>query len=348
MGFKIQGAGGILEKLTQTVATSTERITDFNVGSATRTLLESVSLQMEEFYYDLKKAVEYAIKNACYHAFGFKRYNATKATGTVTISFTSSLKRDKVFEKGTKFHTANNTVERVYFESTETIIAKAGTGFIDIPVICTREGSIGNVNIGDISRLVVGSPGIESIMNERDFIDGKDMETLTDRSVRFTEFIKSLQRGTVDAISYGIKQVPGVAGVSIDDTYYGIVYAYVHDRNGDLSKELEEQVLKAVTDYRSGGIEVAVRPMVKIYADLDIDIIYKAGIDGRIYDGIMLQAVKDYLNSLKAAESLHLSNLITSINDTYRDIISYVNIKDNKDIHVLNNEIIRAGKIKIN
>lgn len=348
MAFKIQSGGGILEKLTQWVSTSTDKITDFNVGSATRTLLESVALQIEEFYYDLKRAVEYAVKNSCYQAFGFERYKATKATGMVTIFFDKPLNGDKIFEKGTKFHTGKSRTERIYFESTQTIIAKKGAEIITIPVECTESGEVGNVKIGEINKLEVGSPIVKEVINKFDFVDGKNVETLTDRSVRFREYITSLQRGTVDAIAYGIKQVPGVAGVSIDDTNYGIVYAYVHDKNGDLSEELKEKVLKNLINYRSGGIEISIKPMIKRYVDLELEVFYKDNVDGRIYDEILKDIIEGYLNNLKASENLHLSNLITFINDTYRDVISYINIKDSEDVIIAKNEIIRAGTVKVN
>ena len=57
MGFRIRGSEEVLQKLITWVSQGTDKITDYNPGSAIRTLLESVSLQIEEFYYDLKKIV---------------------------------------------------------------------------------------------------------------------------------------------------------------------------------------------------------------------------------------------------------------------------------------------------
>lgn len=348
MAFKIQGASGILDKLINWVATSTERITDFNVGSATRTLLESTALQLEEFYYDLQKGIEYAIRNSAYHAFGFERKASQRATGKVTIYFDSPLLREITLVQGTQFHTGKNRARKIYFESTKTLAIPRGSNQATIPIICTIPGTVGNVNIGEISKMTVGNPNIALVTNHENLSDGKDTESLTDRTVRFREYVHTLQKATKDAVAYGIKEVPGVAGVSIDDTNYGIMYAYAHDNNGNLSDELKAAILNHAIEYRSGGIEVSVRPIVKVKADLDINVTYREGIDPRIYDTIVAELVTNYLNNLKASESLNLSNLITAINDTYRDIIAYIEVCNNEDIYIRHNEIIRAGNIKVN
>lgn len=348
MGFRHKGADSILQKLTNWVSNQTDQLTDFNVGSAIRTLLESIALQIEEFYYDLKQAVIYAIKNAAYHAFGFTREQSSKSSGMVTIFFNKSLTDNMVIQIGTQFHTGDRLSRRIYFTSTQNVMINKGSDRATVPVECMEEGEIGNVGIADICKLGVGNPHVKYIANTSKFTNGKNQETETGRKIRFQEYVHTLQRGTKAAVTYGIKEVSGVSGVYVDDSNIGIMYAYVHDSSGELSKELQEQILRHIVNYRSGGIEVSVRPVVKIMADLDIDVYYKPNIDGNIYDIGVHNLVENYINSLSVAENLNLSDVITAINDTYRDIIDYIDVSNNTDTNTLKNEIIKAGIIQIN
>ena len=348
MGFKIKGAAAILEKLTKWVSTSTDKITDFNVGSATRTLLESISLQIEEFYYDLKQSVQFAIKNSGFHAFGFTRDIARKASGDVNIYFTDALRNPLIIKKGTEFHTGENRLNKMYFLATENIYINAGAQTAIIPVECTKYGEIGNVSVGEITKLSIGMANIAFISNLHDFSTGKDRESEIEREIRFREYIHTLQRGTADAVAYGIKTVPGVDGVWIDDSYIGFMHAYVHDKKGNLSEKLRERIEKTVLSYRSGGIEVEIRPIIKKEVDLSIKITYRQGMASQRYDVLIERHIRSYINTLKASENLYLSNLITTINDTYRDVVAYIDVCENKDIIVFNNELLRAGEIEVN
>lgn len=348
MGFRIKGTDTILQKLITFVSVKTDKLTDFNPGSAIRTLLESVSLQMEEFYYDLKQAVQFAIKNSGYHAFGFTKNAARRATGKVNIFFMDSLRSPLVIKKGTEFHTGSTRLKRVYFVSTEDMYINTGAQSAIIPIACTEFGEVGNVQVGEISKMSIGMANIAYISNLEDFTDGKEEESEIDREIRFREYVHTLQRGTAEAVAYGIKTVPGVAGVWVDDNYIGYMYAYIHDKHGNLSEELKQQVEKAVFEYRSGGIEVEIRPIIKKVVDLSINVTYREGISAQKYDYFLEGLIEKYINTLKTSEDLYMSTLITTINDTFRDVIAYIDVGDNKDVTTLNNELLRSGKIYVN
>lgn len=349
MKFRLnsENKDSILQKLIAWVSFKTDKLTDFNPGSAVRTLLEAVSLQIEEFYYNLFNATKYAIRNACYNAFKFEKYASSYASGTVTIYYESPLLKDKVITKGTEFHTGENTVRKIYFKATRDILIKEGAQAAIIPVTCTEKGTIGNVVAGEISKLTVGDPNVYLITNNSDFSNGKDIESDTEREERFREYVHTLQRGTKDAIAYGIKQVKGVDGVYIDDNYIGYLIAYVHDMYGNLSDELKERVLKGVDDYRSAGIEVVVRPAVKKLVNMNIKVVYRHGYDPNNYNSAIGQIIYNYINSLKVSEDLNISTLITVINDSFREIIAYIDLEDKKDITTLYNEILKPGTITV-
>ncbi|MBU5669501.1 baseplate J/gp47 family protein [Peptoniphilus sp. MSJ-1] len=349
MKFRLnsENKDSILQKLITWTSIKTDKLTDFNPGSAVRTLLEAVSLQIEEFYYNLFNAIKYAVRNACYNAFKFEKYASSYASGTVTIYYEDPILQDKVIKKGTEFHTGENTLRKIYFKSTKDILIKEGAQAVIVPVECTEKGTIGNVTAGEISKLSIGNPNIYLISNNNDFSNGKDIESDTEREQRFREYVHTLQRGTKDAVAYGIKQVNGVAGVYIDDNYIGYLIAYVHDIYGNLTDELKQEVLKEVEGYRSAGIEVVVRPTVKKVVDLDIKVVYRPGYDPNVYNQAIEKIIYQYINNLKVSEDLNISTLITVINDNFREIIAYIDLEDKKDIVTLNNEILKPGEIVV-
>ncbi|NLY08531.1 MAG: hypothetical protein GXZ11_01310 [Tissierellia bacterium] len=322
MGFRVKGSDSILQDLIAWVSASTDKITDFNIGSA--------------------------IRNSGFHAFGFTRAGTKKATGTVTITYKNPLTLDTVIAKGTKFNTGHTRANVITFQSTENIKVLAGTEVIDIPVECMEPGEIGNVYAGEINKLEIGSPYVKHILNTQPFIDGRDRESEANRELRFREYVHTLQRATADSLAYGIKLVPGVAGVAIDDNYIGWVYAYVYDKDGNLPADLKTVVERQLIDYRGAGIEVSVRPVVKKLIDLNIEIIYKDGIDEEMYNDLVRRLVEVYINTRPVGSSLSMSNLVTVINDTYRDVIGHINVCENADVKTLKNEIIKAKEIRIN
>lgn len=349
MAFRIKGANAILESLVNWVASRTDKLTDFNVGSATRTLLESVALQGEEFYYDLKKGIEHAIANSCYNAFSFERKETERAEGYVTIIYESVLIEDVIIPKGTRFSTGNKRLKKEYYTSLDNIKVKAGSRTATIKVVAEEAGARGNALAGEICKIEAGTPNIANVVNLKDLVSGKDIESEADRSQRFKEYIHTLQRGTSESLAYGIKQVPGVAGVYIDDNYIGYVRAFVHDKNGDLSEDLKTNIYKEIDKYRAGGIEVEIRPTVKKLVNIDnIKVIYKDGINKELYDSIIETSIIGYLDNMQVSESLKFSNLLTYIYESFREAISFIDIENLKDVNIKSNEIVRAGEIAVN
>lgn len=349
MAFKIKGANSILEGLINWVSSRTDKLTDFNVGSATRTLLESVSLQAEEFYYDLKKGVEHAIRNSCYNAFSFERKPAVRAEGYVTVFYDEPLYQDTIIAKGSIFHTGNNRLRKEYYRTTENVKVLEGSKSVILKVEAVEVGKRGNAVAGEICKMQMGPANIKNIANTNDIVNGKDRESEASRAQRFKEYVHTLQRGTAEAIAYGIKQVPGVSGVYIDDNYIGFVIAYVHDKEGNLSDELKADIFKAVETYRAGGIEVAIKPTVKKVVDIDnIKVIYRDGVNNILYDSMITVAIKEYLGNMRVSQSLKYSSLLAYIYDSYSEAISYVDLENLKDVNVRENEIIRPGIIAVN
>ena len=86
MGLKIKSMYEVFNNLVEWITAKTDKITDFNVGSAIRTLTEAISIQFEEFYFSMKQNVLYAIENSVYTSFGFALFcNTTDPLGNTAF-----------------------------------------------------------------------------------------------------------------------------------------------------------------------------------------------------------------------------------------------------------------------
>ena len=242
MGLKIKSMYEVFTSLVDWITAKTDKITDFNVGSAIRTLTEAIAVQFEEFYFSMKQNVLFAIENSVYNSFGFDLKISQAASGYVTIDFTEPLPGSLIFPKSTVFCTSS-VYGYIYFESTEEIYAQQGSISVMVPVQCKTSGTTGNVPGGSITTIVTTNTIIHEVYNEAAFTNGVNEETSTERKKRFQDYIKTLARGTADAIVYGCLEVEGVSGAWVDDSYIGYVKLYAHNSDGELPEELRQAVL---------------------------------------------------------------------------------------------------------
>lgn len=345
-GLKIRTFGEVFTDLVEWITARTSRLTDFNVGSALRTLTEAISIQFEEFYFAVKQNVLYAIDTAIYEAFGVKARGEQPASGYVTVVFEEPLSFEMHFPKGTTFSTSD-VYGYIYFASTQDIYAEPGDAGIRIPVVCKTTGEAGNVPAGAVNKIATSNRIIRRVYNENAFSYGSNAETATERKRRFQHYIRTLSKGTRDAIIYGTLEVEGVAGACCDDRYIGFVKLYAHDANGDLPEDLKRRIVDNLQNYRSAGIEVQVLPIVKHPVDVDVMIMIDNAYDPAIYNGVLKDLIDRMLNEHTVAEPFYTANMIHAIKDAYEDIVVNILIQKGADVEVADNELIRAGNVTV-
>lgn len=346
MSLKIKNFKEIFKNLVEWTTAKTDKITDFNIGSAIRTLYEAIAIQFEEYYFTLKQGILYAIEHAIYNAFGFELKLSKTATGFVNVSFKEPLPSPIVFPKGTMFCTSA-TYGYIYFNSTEEVTAPKNSTGVSVPIIAKSTGQGGNIPKGAITTIVTTNVFIKEVNNPEPISNGRNEETSSERKKRFQDYIKTLARGTRDAILYGTLEVEGVAGAWVDDNYIGYVKLYAHDSNGELSEELRINIKKNLDNYRAAGIEVDVLPIVKRPTNLSIELVIDNDYDVEVYKELIKNQLRRFLNEFTVSKDLFLSDIIHSLKLSFEDIIINVNVKNFKDILIGDNELIRAGEITV-
>lgn len=344
--LELRSFSQVLKSLIESTTNRTDRITDFNVGSAIRTLYESIALQFEEFYFAMKQNIFWAIENSVYETFEFSRRNAVKAYGDLTIYFDAPLAHDTIIKKGETFSTTALFGDMSFSVMTDIVIPKGYATYL-VPVQCTVAGIVGNVPQGTITQLTSCNQAIKRCYNFKAFTSGKDYETQAERKSRFKQYIASLGKGIASAVEYGILEIPEVQGCTIDDNYIGYVIAYVHDSDGLLSDSLKEKIQNNLINYRSAGIEVQLYPVRIIKKDVTLEVIIDDSYDTVTYANTIKGLITDYLNSFTAGTGLYMADLIHNIMTSYEEEIINVKVVNGSDYNCDIMEIIRPNNISV-
>lgn len=347
MNLKLKSFYDVLTDLIDWTTARTDKLTDFNVGSAIRTIYEAVSLQMEEFYVRMKQNALYAITNSIFQSFGFERKAEGYATGIVTVSFYQAAAAPMTIPKGTIFSTSEY-YGFTYFETLEDYYVERGLISVDIPVQCQTAGTVGNVPQGAISIMIPDNSLVRSVYNRSEFTDGTDAETATEHKKRFQRYINTLARATRNAILYGTLEVDGITGAWVDDNYIGYVKVYAHDSDGNLPDTLRAKIVENLINYRAGGIEVEVLPIVKVQIDATFNVMIDDSYDPKVYESNIQSIVTSYLNDYTVGSNFHVADLITFIKTSYSDAVINVAPVNLTDKQLQKNQLIRPGSIIIN
>ncbi|MMZ43499.1 Baseplate J-like protein [compost metagenome] len=346
MALQIKTFREILKGMASWIMFNNSKITNFRVGSAVRTILEAVSIELEALYFKMRKAFDYAVENSIANSFNFYPMAAIPSAGEITLEFKSYLTQRVILPKGFKFSTVPTGGKIVYFETIEETLCEEGTLSAVLKVQCTEPGTVGNVPANSIRISVTPLPYMSRVYNPEGFLNGSEQETMEEYKKRFNQYIETLARGTISSIQYGCLKVPGVSGAYVSDQI-GEIKVYVHDSLGNLSEDLKAKVLEELINYRPAGTGVIVFPVNKRPVNVNITITLKSGFDPEKYKTIVQDSVITFLNNFVVSKGLTRAELITFIMNIDRNALVNVVLSMVSDIHVDNFELVRAGNITV-
>lgn len=289
-GFQIKNFVSIVASMINHMKGTQKQVTDFRVGSVIRTLVEAPAIEIEELYQQMFNGLNQAIPVSTYRSFNFETLPAVAASGLIQLVLTSSTE-DVVIAAGTVFKTDGTPLT---YLSAEDVIIEAGDTAANILVISSVSSSAGNIEQGKTFTVNPVPAGFVSASNAISFLNGRDKETPDQQKQRFNDYIATLQRGTKDAIVYGLKtaalfnssgvQTERVAAASVVEPYVddvteptGLVNAYVHNGVGGTSADLVALAQKITDGYTdAGGTRVpgwkAAGVVVNVYASTEVEL----------------------------------------------------------------------------
>lgn len=287
MAFQIKDFVSISASMVNYAKATQDKLTDFNIGSAARTMLDAPSIEIEELYQRMFAGIMDAIPVAIYRAFGFDALQATAARGTVMITFGVPIEVGFEIPAGTIFRAPESGL--TYLSAGAAWVGPGDTS-VWLTVVSTASGSSGNVAAGAITEAVNFTLPLGSSVTSAAIASGKDRESDEDRLARFNDFIQSLSRGTLPSLLYAAAS----AAVRTDDGSTsefvsrvghveggGHVILYLYGSNGLPSAALLAEAQRiidgyytedgtAVTGYAPAGTRVDVVAMSERVVDVGL------------------------------------------------------------------------------
>lgn len=177
-------------------------VTDFQPGSAVRTIVEAPAVEIEELYMQMFIGLREAIPVATFQSFGFDKYPASYATGYVSVSSKTPITQAFTIPSDTIF----SAVDGRTYRSVEDVEWAAGVTFVSIKVTASLPGANGNIGQGQINDSSSSVLGANFTISNQAITNGLDDESDEARESRFAEYVASLSRGTRIACMYAAKQ----------------------------------------------------------------------------------------------------------------------------------------------
>lgn len=324
--FKPKLHADILKDMVDWVISHTNKITDFNDGSINKSILDAVSIALEEVYFGIMLGWTSAMRVALQNSLSFGKKSGQKSTGNIVFSRSTLATQDYFISTGTIVATADG-IRFITTQDGYILIGNTYSGNISIEA--EEEGISGNVESNTIIQLVSMPIGIETVDNSASTSNGVDEESDDDYAVRFQYYLQGLTKTTPPGIQGGAMEVAGVHEAKLRRILLGILNLYIDDGSGGANQALLDSVINKIEGdgtlnnpgYRPAGVLINYASAIKVVFNPTITIYYNSDEDPDTLKPIVEQDVSNYINKLKIGEDVILSK-ITDI------IMSVIGVED--------------------
>jgi hypothetical protein len=321
-------------------------LTNFNVGSRIRSLLEAIAYELSRSDADTLRGFISAIREGMYGIFGFERKPGTVAVGYVTITRPTSQPTGNI-----DYPIFQIDLYGVKFESTQVNVMGDGQPQFTIEVKALDAGLEGNIlsfsidtdqGNGTIIPLGVDPILYNRVYNAVDFEGGTEQESDADREGRFQAFIQNLGKSTEQGIRAEILKHPQVVEavvLSNVNPFTGLsetgwVTIYISDGTVAPPQSLIDEITKIVegdindiTNYpglAAAGVRVYVGGIDVLEVDISVSIDVKIGssLTDLQVQNLIASGSFQYINYLPMGEDMLIETLkayiLRKTDDFYR------------------------------
>lgn len=350
MAFQIRDFRSISAGMINWMKGATQKVTDFNLGSIVRTMIEAVAAELDELYINFFIGINEAIPVSVYNTFGFTALSAT--SGSTPLRFTNNgtpATTPITVPAGTAATVTNGTIR--YVTQADAVIS-IGQTYVETLAVADTPGFASNTPDSTIIVLATPVAGIVSVTNANPVINGRDAETDQARIVRFQGYISTLARGTVAAIQYGattaalVDPVSGnvtefVASAKVlepyltDDTQpIALVQCYIHNGSSDTSDALVDQAQLVINGYvavdgsyvpgwKAAGVPCTVIKATDVPVNVAGVLVLLPGFDADTVISQTESAIRVYIQGLAVGALVVLAEMIAIIK---RDVQGVYNV----------------------
>ena len=205
--------------------------------------------------------------------FGLTRLLAAPSNGIVMFSrFASNLPASipvgtvvKTSDGSLTFSVVADPSISTWQASSSTYLIPSGVASVDVPVVCTVGGAVGNVLGNTITVISASLPVVDQVNNTNPFADGYDSESDVGFRTRFQNYLISRSRATLLAVQNAIATVQQGLSVTIEQntapdgtSQVGSFLVIIDDGSGYASASLLSNVAAAVDSVRPIATRFAV------------------------------------------------------------------------------------------
>lgn len=349
---------------------TTKKVTDYNIGSIVRTMLEAVAAEIDELYQQFFIGVKEAIPVSVYNSFSFEKLAAISAGGLIRVTLTPSGTAG-IISAGTTFSSPG--LPTTYSAQTDVVVA-IGASFVDVSVRADTPGTIGNISALQTFTLSPSPSNFVSATNLTGFASGVDDETDDERKIRFAAYIASISRSTNAALAYGMSTsalydtngniIERVATAVTVEPYLAdsnqpiaMVDCYIHNGVGGTSSALlarTRQIVDgyydvngiAVPGYKASGIKTTVYAAVEQLVNVTGALTPEAGFDEPTLIAAATSTIAAYLQSLPIGATAVLAEITYLVKDI-DGIYDFQMSVPSANVTVANNKKLMPGSINI-
>lgn len=335
MAFQIKNFVSIVAGAINRMRATTTKITDYNVGSVARSLIEAPAIEIESLYLQMLNGLIESIPVAIYQSFNFQLLPAASAYTIVTFTADPSPAPAAIaIPAGTIVRAPLSGV--TYATDAAVSIPMGGTS-VTVRVVAQQPGLAGNTLANTITEVVGGLSGV-TVTNLDPVVSGRDEETDDQRYLRFREFIRSIARSHIDGIKFaaGSAAVLDAGGNIAEYVKQAVVYEpFVTDVTRPLgyvnvwvwngvdtaSAALVANAQKIidgyydangqrVVGYKAAGVIVTVAAVTATNVNVTLTVKPESGFTFAALEAPVEAAIRDYIFNLPIGEDLLKNELI--------------------------------------
>lgn len=240
-----------------------------------------------------------------------ERLGANPARTTMRCYISTEVERNVIIPSGTRF-----IYKTFIFVSEEEFTIKAGSLYVDIPVVCETTGDIGIILKGEVKEIVDRYDYFESCENITEVTGGRDIEDDNAYRERIGEIPEGFtSAGSEGAYKFWTKRAsPLVTDVVIESPTPNTLNIYVCNNQSLIPGEekqkikeyLEQEDIKALND------EIIIKDPTNYEYNIKIKYyLYKNAKNSKdLIEKRLRENLWEYANSLRMGDSINLQDLI--------------------------------------
>lgn len=322
MNFK--SFGQILQEQIDYLASIVSPLTDVNIGSATRTLLEAVALVLAELHYLSEQLISrFFVSTATGQwldmrasEFGLARVVASPTLRALTVSHAAGPA--VTIPVGQRFATLPGAAVQVVYQVTQETILGAGSASASVPVVSTTTGAATAIpNATALRQQGTALAYIDTIVTSTIVTTGTDRESDDALRVRLLDHLRN-PVGPGSAADYKravLEQFAGIIGSAAVIPLWagpGTVKVLVLEPGGTLpSAPVLAEVQAFLDDWAPIGADVTVAAPAVSAVDVQFTVTVGAGFTWGDVSTAAVAAVRAYIDGLGMGEDV----LIAAVGD---------------------------------